>query len=372
MSRVVAHKRTKPQAGQVTVLVALAMVVILGLAALVVDGGLLYVTRQRLQDVADMAALAAGTAMAENGWQTSHVIDVIDRTVAANFPGAAVVTSMAGGQCQSGSNDEESENDQEGDDVGNHSYTLDVLVCASDTKVTVTLTRPDVGFAFAELLGQAKATVSATATAEAGVPQSVSGHQVLIMPWGVYLSSNWRPEPGEEDLLFGCDPDYKGNEPCDGTGNFGALVLGANGADQYNQNVANGYGGSLSVNQPVQLKPGAMAGPTNDGVQTLLSKHSGDSNECRDAGVSGVFVVVPVIEKGDGNHDATVAGFAGYCISRSTVTYLGANGRVTIFGTFVSAVIPGDLTQQHNSDDDNDNWTDYYGLRVVHLVPNPQ
>ncbi len=52
------------QRGSVIILTAAAMIAMVGFAALAVDGGFLYFRRARLQDIADAAALAAGSAAA--------------------------------------------------------------------------------------------------------------------------------------------------------------------------------------------------------------------------------------------------------------------------------------------------------------------
>ncbi len=353
MGRTVVWKQVKHQAGQVTVLIALAMVVMLGLAAVVVDGELLFVTRQRLQDVADMAALAAAKAMVENG--RDDVISVVERTVAANFPGAAVVTSTAGGQCQSGGDHEEWENENEDTHDGNHPYTVQVFVCESDTQVSVTLTRADVGFVFAGLFGQQKATVSATATAKADVPGSVSGKNVHIVPWGIRWNDQW--QFGQPVTLKGCDGGENG---CDGPGNFGALQLNDPGGRDYRDMISRGYSGTLNVGEFVPTDPGQDVGNTKKGLDDLLDEPA--SQECVRANVQdAVFVVAPVVKSaaGPGKTEVKIQGFAGFCLDKG----MQVDGK-NVVGTFVAGFIPGEST--------NDNGSDYYGLWVVHLVPNPQ
>lgn len=51
-------KLLREEKGSVIILVAIGLVVFLGLTALVVDGGMVYVTRSNLQNAADAAALA--------------------------------------------------------------------------------------------------------------------------------------------------------------------------------------------------------------------------------------------------------------------------------------------------------------------------
>ena len=68
----------KSDRGQVLVLVALAMFVLLGLAALGVDVGFMYSVRHELQRCADAGALAGASAFTEGDWNDT------DEHVAAN------------------------------------------------------------------------------------------------------------------------------------------------------------------------------------------------------------------------------------------------------------------------------------------------
>jgi Flp pilus assembly protein TadG/cytoskeletal protein CcmA (bactofilin family) len=61
------YKLIKDDDGAVMVIVALALVVLLGCMALVVDAGVMYVTKSNMQNVADAAALAGAQAISQGG-----------------------------------------------------------------------------------------------------------------------------------------------------------------------------------------------------------------------------------------------------------------------------------------------------------------
>ena len=64
-------ERANQELGQVALIVAVAMVGLLGVTALVVDGGLLFAARRNLQSVADGSARAGAMSLDENGLRES-------------------------------------------------------------------------------------------------------------------------------------------------------------------------------------------------------------------------------------------------------------------------------------------------------------
>ena len=59
--------RGRNESGQVLVLLAVAMLALVGLLAQAIDGGFLYLNRRRMQNAADAGALAGGRVLALNG-----------------------------------------------------------------------------------------------------------------------------------------------------------------------------------------------------------------------------------------------------------------------------------------------------------------
>jgi Flp pilus assembly protein TadG len=139
------NPRQHDDEGAVAVIVALAMVALLGATALAVDVGMLYNERAQLQNGADAAALAVAQACATSPTGT-----------ACTSP-ASKVQSLANANTLAGSADVRS-----------------ITVSGGTARVTVAKTMPT---AFAAALGFSRNTVSASATAAWGTP--VSGPAVL-------------------------------------------------------------------------------------------------------------------------------------------------------------------------------------------------
>ncbi|MGB9641068.1 MAG: pilus assembly protein TadG-related protein, partial [Anaerolineales bacterium] len=86
----------KQEKGQAIVLIALAMVVLLGFTALAIDGGMLYSDRRHAQNAADAAALAGALQKANN--QTNAVIlqAIADSASGNGYSGNQVSGNVSG------------------------------------------------------------------------------------------------------------------------------------------------------------------------------------------------------------------------------------------------------------------------------------
>src|SRR5258706_15204852 len=131
--------------GQILAIFALAMVTIVAMTGLVIDGGFTFVQRRDQQNVADAAALAAAYAYGNNGSSTTAATTAATTQTAANGytdgSGGVVVTvsfDAAGG-------------------AGRH--------------ITVSIAKPHRNY-FAGIVGMSSWTVSTTATAVAGRPNA--------------------------------------------------------------------------------------------------------------------------------------------------------------------------------------------------------
>jgi uncharacterized membrane protein len=76
----------RPQSGQILVLTSLAMVAIIGFAALAVDIGFMYSGRRRMQTAADAAAVAGATALRDG------------QSVTASAKGGSSINGFTDGQ----------------------------------------------------------------------------------------------------------------------------------------------------------------------------------------------------------------------------------------------------------------------------------
>lgn len=148
--------------GQILVLFALGLVVMIGMVGLVLDGGGAFAQRRDEQNAADLAAVAGANAyLNTNG-------TVAARTAAAQ---AAAIASATGNGYTNGVN-------------GTTMATPTVVLGQTGAWVTVSLTKPHVN-SFARVLGATSWDVSVTATAETG---SIS-QAVGAAPWTMSIDA---------------------------------------------------------------------------------------------------------------------------------------------------------------------------------------
>lgn len=145
------------QSGQMLVLVALLLIVLVGLLALVLDGGNLYLQRRRLQNAADAAALATAYQIASSATDSSIRSTLIDYAITRNGAGSALgVYLPSGAQVGGGS------------------------VPSGTTAVRIAVTQTVSTF-FAGIVGVNSATMTASGTASF---QSQSGGCGGFAIWG--------------------------------------------------------------------------------------------------------------------------------------------------------------------------------------------
>ena len=84
MTRFVRRERRRGERGQVLVVFSLALVAIVAMTGLVLDGGDTFVRRRDQQNAADLAAMAAGYAYMMNGSSTAAAAGAAWSTAAAN------------------------------------------------------------------------------------------------------------------------------------------------------------------------------------------------------------------------------------------------------------------------------------------------
>lgn len=217
--------------GQILVILALAMPVLIGTISLGTDVAILYFNWAQLQKAADAAAIAGANYLPGDPAQA--------QTVASAYAVQNGVTQ---------------------------SEIASTTVAPDELSITVALQR-NVGFNFARVFGLQHANVSTAATA--GV-QSNPGAARGVMPIGLPCSSgNCSYNIGKHYTLK--QGPTNGNWGQLGPGNWGALALGGNGANVYRYNIERGYIGKLSLNQLVSVETGNIVGPTSQGFTTRIN-----------------------------------------------------------------------------------------------------
>ncbi|HHX77727.1 MAG TPA: pilus assembly protein [Firmicutes bacterium] len=255
----------RDEQGQVLILFVITSVILLGIGAFAVDVGYLNWQKRQLQNIADAAALAGARELADGN--IGAVEAAVQDYVEANGGDISEIDSI----------------DIDG------------------SRVSVEL-KANRGLFLAQVFGLNSAVVAAGAGAE-------TSREGDVVPFSI-SAANLPFNPGQEYLLK-CSQWKKTDI---GPGNFGALALGGNGANNYRDNIKNGYSGPISIGQWLTTETGNMAGPTQQGVDYRLSH-----------GKSKVYVIIydEVADK-PGRTEIKVMGFAPF-----EITGVDNNGNVT-------------------------------------------
>lgn len=231
------RRQSRHERGQVAFLVAALLTVFGGMTAVAIDLGSYMAERRDLQNAADAIALAASQDLpavsaaqaSANTWATNNDIDL----------GSMNVT-----------------------------ITQQDLPAEPNPKVRIEL-ETDHEFIFARLIGINSAEINVNAAAVRTSPGGSTG----LAPWSVLEEVKALALPGEEVVL-----KYDSNNGSEG--NFGALALDGNGANDYEDAIKYGSENGLCVDgvadcsypSTVDTKTGNMTGPTGDGVDHRIDE----------------------------------------------------------------------------------------------------
>lgn len=219
------------QRGLALVMVAAAMVALVGFTALVSDIGLLVVKRQQLVNTMDAVAMAGAQALPDETNATTVAEDY------ARF------------------------NHFDPDDP---SYPLNVSFTGTGNQKIISVSgKKNVNMIFAKVLGISSETITASASAQKQALTSFTG----VIPLTV-------KDTTVDSLSNGQEFDLKTDNPLVGPGNFGPISVGSDtdydnkdpGASAYKNNLIHGTTQTISVNDQLLTKPGNMPGPTSQGL----------------------------------------------------------------------------------------------------------
>lgn len=211
----------REEKGSAIVVIAIFLTVIIGMAAMVIDTGSLYLTRLQLQNAVDAAALAGLQDLPGNPIQA---VATASTYAVDNSPSNTVVDTPQ---------------IQESDHA--------IYVSAHKT----------IDFGFARVLGRDSQVVEAEAMARLEPIAGVRGTLPLAVMEGIWTM-------GDTVILKGGAQDA-----IDG-GWRGVISLGANGASAYEENLRNNYTGILRLEDLVDVEEGNMSGATQTGTQYRL------------------------------------------------------------------------------------------------------
>ncbi|NPV90007.1 MAG: hypothetical protein HPY50_04435 [Firmicutes bacterium] len=304
---------TRSENGNALAIVGLALVVLLGSAALVTDGGYLYLTKQRMVNAVDSAALAAGQ-------------ELPDRASTAQ----AVAYSYA-------------------EDNGCPASEVAVNISEDHREVRVTATR-EVPLFFARVLGLVSSQVGAQATARIDPVSAVEG----VAPLSI----------SDQTLTFGIAYQLKDSpgdisDPDHGSGWLGPISLGGNGANVYRFNLMYGYDGTLKTGDLINTETGNMSGPTTQSIAYRIDQcsHTPSCTVDHFAPDCPRILLVPVVEpivEGNQVKRVRILGFSSFLID----SYVESGNENYVKGYFVKRVVSGATTTGAAD----------YGLYGVHLI----
>jgi Flp pilus assembly protein TadG len=207
--------------GQILVMMALIVAVLIGALALGTDVAVLYYNWHLLQNAADHAALAGA----------SYLPDYPSLAM-SNATGYAERNGISSSEITS------------------------ISISSDDKSLTVELSR-EVPYRFGVLLGLFSGRVSAHATAAVQPINSVRGVTPVSIDYRTSYTS------GQLVTLM---------QGMVGPGNWEPLALGGTGSSNLLDNIEYGYQGQVSVGDLVQTEPGIASGPISTAFQYLLDE----------------------------------------------------------------------------------------------------
>lgn len=255
-------RKADQERGSIATIVALALTVLIGFAAIGVDVGRMFIVRDRIHSAADSAVLAGVQQLPGD-------------------PVGAVETARTFLT-------------QNGFDPSLTSVTLDpnsIYKLRASVKVPVDMT-------FARVLGFARQDVSGASAAERLSATSTYGAAPLAVSQDTVFNY------GESvTLKAGAGDQFA-------PGNFGAIQLGKPGANQYRDNLQYGFNGWVEVGEWYSTEPGTIAGPTADALNYRLNQDPYSNHENVDRN-SQRLLRIPVINAfPNGKGEFQVVGFA--------------------------------------------------------------
>lgn len=292
-------RRCKADHGQVSVLFAFVLVILLGAAGAAVDIGYVDLKKQSLQSAVDAGALAGAQSLAL-GTATSSAQTTAQNVAADNVSTAAYHPVASGNQ---------------------------MTVTGSET----------VRSYFARVFGVSHFSIAATASAAYGPIRSAGG----VVPIGVAKSAVQAAEQNPNTQVSLTDPQSPGN--------WGFLRIDGNGAIVVEDGIKYGSKSPVTYQEQIEPKPGVNSQDVQDAIAYRIDpvrNPSGDpvgsppgcSSYTTATTACARVVMLPVVE-GYGNGSSTsvtVDGFAEFYIS-------GYNGSGSIVGYYIKTVSPGEI-----------------------------
>jgi hypothetical protein len=259
LNRVISVK----QRGVVLVLFAIGMLAIIAVAGLALDMSHAMISKTRLQNTVDAAALAA-----------AHVLDQTSNETLATDAARDV---FGANQAAAGNRELNDYLDASGA-VVEFSATLDPFVPGTAPAEYVRVTMEDFTLPawMIQVLGIDSKQVRASAVSG---PSPTLGNVCDLVPLIVCGDPDaggpfWGYQDGEVTVLKGGSQSGSQDGPI-GPGNFQLARLGGSGSDVVRENLAGGFEGCAALGDTIPTEPGNSVGPVAQGINTRLGKYSG-------------------------------------------------------------------------------------------------
>lgn len=289
--------------GSVAIILCLGITFLLGIAAYVIDIGLVYAEKTKLSNAIDSAALAAALELPDN--------DMKARTAATDYLEKNGVSSS-----------EATVN------IGNNNKSVEI----QGTKKVIHL--------FAPIIGINNSTVKAFTKAAIGPIKSTTGG---IRPFAVQ----------KYDFSYGSVVILKQHGGDGYHGNYGAVALGGTGAEVFKENALYGYNGTISVGDYIDTETGNMAGATNIIKNYIDSENSTFNNFPRNSIRLWKIPLVDTLQV-NGRNQILVTGFGEFYVEDVGQK----SGEMEITGRFIRYVTNAEIDTTLND-------TGAYGEKLV-------
>lgn len=300
-------KLVKGREGTSIIIVAISFTVLTGFAALAIDIGANSLHKARLQSAVDAAALAGAQELIANEWN-------VDNTVREYLN-------------------------------KNTSDLKEIHIHISDNKhnVNVKVVKNEPTY-LARIFGKDNYDINVEAEAQFDNIYTLKG----VKPLAIVQS----------DFVYGMEYTLKEGGGDGTNGNYGAIALGGTGSSTYTENLINGYGYDISVDDMIETETGNMSGPTLFSIHTLINRCN-HSPRCTFDNYNvncPRIIYIPVVNtlNVNGRSYVQVLGFATFFIE----DVIDNEGKTEINGRFITYKMQGETSSQIN---------DYgtYGIKLV-------
>jgi hypothetical protein len=309
----------KNERGQAIVLMVLALVVLLGMAALVLDVGHWFQTKRRLQGTSDAAALAGAQKLPDD-------------------PSAAATMAM-------------NYANQNGGDVAGSDIVISSTAAPNDT-IYVKAKRTDPGI-FTGVLGITSANIDAHAKARVGPPQDALHVAPMVVYCGhIHIHNCNKDSTPDFGPQYSVDMNY---DPMGAPGAFGMLNLdggsGTPGTSDESNWIQRGYNKYLPLGT-YRSDPGAKF--SSQQIQAALDAR---------VGTVLLFPVYKTLDEQGQNANYDIIGWIGFMLTGYDVHGNGA----TLHGYFTTYIAQGILAGSGNGTNGPPN-SSTWGVKSIQLI----